>query len=517
MSGVVQATNGINGHGIHPDVAKRLSRSSSDGAAFLGCALCHGVQVLAMVPGLAVDTFMNVKHKVVFAAMRALEHEGKPIDLTTVEAEIARSGSLDAIGGVGFLGQLAVDASPVEWVTAIARRLSAVHAEQTEAEHLVEAEHRQEHELDDFALRDAEAPAPKSDPLCAPLVEFLGGDEEPDDDDADDWIIRDLIPRGEAALWGGPMKSGKTWTALSMMLAVARGDAWLRFENTLRAPARVLGILLEDSKRRVRNRVWELCRAIGTTPNDPLIRENLRLSRELITLPDDGASIAKRLRSWAPKLIVIDNLTRVMSGDPNKTRDAAAFTKAWLRLGDELGATVVMLHHLGKQSGDEKRDPFDSLRGSSDFGAAARNLIVSLPLGIEGEHVSEVRMRGNLDLRCESFVLGFERTELLGRKRAVITDRGDVADLRKQLREAKASAKLQAKQAELARVDRMALQHARDRGSISVGALELIAGLSNASAARRLQALRKDGLLGAPGPSGSPITEAGIAMLEGRS
>src|SRR5262245_35069248 len=79
-------------------------------------------------------------------------------------------------------------------------------------------------------------PIPKSRWIVS-LESFLG-DEEPSDDDAEDWLIRDVVPRGEAALLAGPPKCGKTWLMLSLGLDVAMGRTWLdKFENTFGRPA----------------------------------------------------------------------------------------------------------------------------------------------------------------------------------------------------------------------------------------------------------------------------------------
>lgn len=52
--------------------------------------------------------FYDHRHKVVFAAIRALEANAKPIDVVTVEVEIEKTGKLEAIGGIAFLGELAM-------------------------------------------------------------------------------------------------------------------------------------------------------------------------------------------------------------------------------------------------------------------------------------------------------------------------------------------------------------------------------------------------------------------------
>jgi len=76
-------------------------------ASILGGILLRN-EVLSQLDTLEVDDFYDPRHKVVFAAVRALEQVAKPIDVVTLEAEIDKSGKLEAIGGIAFLGELAL-------------------------------------------------------------------------------------------------------------------------------------------------------------------------------------------------------------------------------------------------------------------------------------------------------------------------------------------------------------------------------------------------------------------------
>jgi replicative DNA helicase len=74
-------------------------------ASILGGILLRN-DVLTQLDTLEVDDFYDHKHKVVFQAIRNLEAAARPIDVVTLENEIAKSGKLEAIGGVAFLGEL---------------------------------------------------------------------------------------------------------------------------------------------------------------------------------------------------------------------------------------------------------------------------------------------------------------------------------------------------------------------------------------------------------------------------
>jgi replicative DNA helicase len=84
--------------------------------------------VLAQLDTIEVDDFYDPRHKAVFAAMRNLEAAAKPIDLVTLEAELDKIGKLDVIGGVGFLGELAMRVPTVDNVVHYAEIVTDKHA-----------------------------------------------------------------------------------------------------------------------------------------------------------------------------------------------------------------------------------------------------------------------------------------------------------------------------------------------------------------------------------------------------
>ncbi len=60
------------------------------------------------VAALEVPDFYGPRHQAVWMAMRNLEATSQPIDPITVEVELQRLGKLDAVGGLAFLGELAL-------------------------------------------------------------------------------------------------------------------------------------------------------------------------------------------------------------------------------------------------------------------------------------------------------------------------------------------------------------------------------------------------------------------------
>ena len=84
-----------------------LPHSLEAEASVLGGILLRN-EVLNQLDFLQEDHFYDPKHRTIFAAMRILEGQSKPIDDVTLEEELNRAGNLAAIGGLAFLSELAL-------------------------------------------------------------------------------------------------------------------------------------------------------------------------------------------------------------------------------------------------------------------------------------------------------------------------------------------------------------------------------------------------------------------------
>ncbi len=82
-------------------------------ASILGGIILRN-DVLLQLETLEIDDFYHMPHKIVFEAIRNLEAAAKPIDVVTLENEIEKKGKLEAIGGIAFLGELALRVPTVD-------------------------------------------------------------------------------------------------------------------------------------------------------------------------------------------------------------------------------------------------------------------------------------------------------------------------------------------------------------------------------------------------------------------
>ena len=95
-------------------------------ASILGGIILRN-EVLTHLDTIEVEDFYDNRHKVVFQAVRNLEASARPIDIVTLENEIAKAGKLEAIGGVAFLGELTLRVPTVDNVVAYAEIVTDKH------------------------------------------------------------------------------------------------------------------------------------------------------------------------------------------------------------------------------------------------------------------------------------------------------------------------------------------------------------------------------------------------------
>ena len=79
----------------------------------LGSALLDAARVVdfAVERGISPESFYVPAHQMLFEILRAMTHDGSPIDLLTVGERLKKLGRLDEVGGTTFLERL-VDSTP---------------------------------------------------------------------------------------------------------------------------------------------------------------------------------------------------------------------------------------------------------------------------------------------------------------------------------------------------------------------------------------------------------------------
>jgi hypothetical protein len=182
------------------------------------------------------------------------------------------------------------------------------------------------------------------------------------------WIVNDVLPEGATILAGRP-KLGKSWLALDIALAVARGAYCLG--NKLCTPGDALYLALEDNPRRLQSRIQKISVAGSSEPWP----ERLTLATEWRRSNDGGLDA---IRTWArskpsPRLVVVDVLAMfrpVRGNQDNPYESDYQAIKGLQELSAELGIGILIVHHTRKGNG-EGGDAFEKISGTLGLTGAA--------------------------------------------------------------------------------------------------------------------------------------------------
>ena len=167
------------------------------------------------------------------------------------------------------------------------------------------------------------------------------------------WLIQDFIPLASFVLLVGKPGSFKSWLALDLARAVALGQDFAQLKGG--AAREVLYIDRENGSNLIAHR-----RQVFGIPESP----KLRYWGRWVSLPFPGIG-SKELMEYAEELqplIVFDSLVRFHTSNENDNAEMAKVMDGFVGLARK-GATVVVLHHAGKES--EK-----NFRGATEIEAA---------------------------------------------------------------------------------------------------------------------------------------------------
>ncbi len=195
------------------------------------------------------------------------------------------------------------------------------------------------------------------------------------------WIVPGLIPEGLTILAGRP-KSGKSWLAYDLALEVARGGCALGNKPFAVEQGRVLLLALEDSERRLQDRMKALCH--GGSPPPPGFLHIATVGTGFPLLDQGGRN---EIEGWLrqhpdARLVVVDTLKKIRPAGTGR-RSAEydndyEFTGELQQIALRHRVAILCVHHTRKAAAE---DPFDEISGTLGITAAADALMVLKPKG----------------------------------------------------------------------------------------------------------------------------------------
>lgn len=173
------------------------------------------------------------------------------------------------------------------------------------------------------------------------------------DEHVQEWLCEPLIPAGALVSLYSPPKVGKSLLALEVAIAISRGDVALGVQCK---QTRVLYLDYENGRYEVRARISNMGNPelLGL---DDLAYEEYPLLPALDT-PQGGLELLAMAQEFDAGLVVIDTVSRTVSGDENDAKTWLALYRCSLLPLKRAGIAVLRLDHTGK-------DETKGQRGSS--------------------------------------------------------------------------------------------------------------------------------------------------------
>jgi hypothetical protein len=331
--------------------------------AVLGAILVQSELIAIVLTVIEARDFFRAAHRWIFDSMVALRERGSVIDFITLKDDLTRRGQLEDIGGPAYIASL-TDGVPhstnVEHYARIVKEHAARRALIQAANTIRAAAYDEGQEVariaaDAHAGLDAiEADGSRRTSRLVPDVEVMT------------WTSPQMLVEGRfrtnaTVCVYGPSGLGKTFLMTGCSLSVAHGQPWLGAAITSRGSVVYVGA---EGTAHFAARVRGWYAHAGVSPNESL---GFYLFPEAVNLLDVAAvsRFIADAKAVQPVLVVIDTLARCLVGaDENSAKDMGLAIAACDRIRKLTGATVVLVHHTGKDGGQERGS--SALRGAVD-------------------------------------------------------------------------------------------------------------------------------------------------------
>jgi len=189
-----------------------------------------------------------------------------------------------------------------------------------------------------------------------------------------------VISAGDLAFLYGRPGLGKTYFALQMILALARGEDFLGLKGPEGPPLRIGILELELHGFWLQERMRAIAGDRGfddvSDQIEPIARPDLKGAVNVLD-PGQWSAWIKWIEKKNLNLVFVDALSRVHEADENKAAEFAPVLKRLDMIRHETGACVIPIHHEPKadRNAKGKEDDMDALRGTSRMQSDANCLM----------------------------------------------------------------------------------------------------------------------------------------------
>jgi RecA-family ATPase len=167
----------------------------------------------------------------------------------------------------------------------------------------------------------------------------------------------------------GPSKSGKTTFCENMAMSIASGKKEFMGNQLDGIPKKVLFVGLEEFYLNRAERNLKQFNALDDDDERALINKNFMYQStsfpRQIKSPDEWNELELLITESSSEIVFIDSITRLNSGKLEDSRDAEKLIQNLRNLSQDLGVTIICVHHTPKLYDNEIT--LDSIKGSSVF------------------------------------------------------------------------------------------------------------------------------------------------------
>lgn len=175
------------------------------------------------------------------------------------------------------------------------------------------------------------------------------------------WIVDGLFLEAGAGILGGAPKTGKSFLALDLCVAIASGTSCASSFPVL-APGPVVLLCAEDPQAVVSSRLAALARARNRALKDLPIEVIV----DAVRLPEGLDRLEATLAATKPRLLLLDPLIRLHRADENSASEMSFILDGLRKLARSSRTAILLVHHARKAVAGNAGA---GLRGSSDLAA----------------------------------------------------------------------------------------------------------------------------------------------------
>jgi hypothetical protein len=365
-------------------------------AALLACCMTSARAMQQVRHRVKATDFFLLSHRHIYTACTRLADAGQPADLITVQDDLERHGTMEEVGGLDTLHDIALSvesAANVDHYATIVIRDSDLRGYIRLGEQVITAAQSPNADPEDLSARllmsyenrQKRSAAQLGLPWKLPQDIFAPVPPVP-------WLIPGLhLAPGRPCIVAGYGASAKTLSCQAMAIAAAAGvPVWGNFHTP--HPLRVRHIDAEQGEGATRRRYKRLAYAMG------LVEEALEDRLQMISFPGiylsgKGAEGAWKRVADGADLVIIDSLRAMTPGTDENSSEMRRHLDPLTRISESTGCAFVLVHHAGKSPAEpgSRREARQQLRGSSGIFDAAGGVFLLTGAGNAPKKVEQTK------------------------------------------------------------------------------------------------------------------------------